>query len=44
MTRWNKALVALALPLLVTMVSAAGPRGDRWTEEEIAELSSLSLR
>src|SRR5688500_171022 len=44
MTRWNKALVALALPLLVTMVSAAGPRGDRWTKEEIGEVSSLSLR
>ena len=44
MTRWNKALVALALPLLVTMVSAAGPRGDRWTKEEIGEMSSLSLR
>ena len=44
MTRWNKAPVALAMPLLVTMVSAAGSHGDRWTEEEIAEVSSLSLR
>jgi cytochrome c peroxidase len=44
MTTTNKALVALTLPLIVTMVSAAAPRGDRWTKEEIAQLSSLSLR
>ena len=40
----NKALVALALLLVATMVSAAAPREDRWTEEEVAQLSSLSLR
>ena len=43
MTTWNKTVVALAMPLLVTMVSAAGPRGDRWSEEERALVSSLSL-
>ena len=44
MTRTNKALVAFAPLLLVTMVSAAAPRGDRWDAEQIAQLSSLSLR
>ena len=44
MTTTNKALVAFALLLVVTMVSAAAPRGDRWTEEEVAQLSSMSLR
>jgi cytochrome c peroxidase len=44
MTTTNKLLVALALVLIVTMVSAAAPRGDRWTEEEVAHLSSMSLR
>jgi cytochrome c peroxidase len=37
----NKILVALAL--VVTIVSAAEPRGDRWTAEEVAQLKSLSL-
>jgi cytochrome c peroxidase len=40
----NKVLVALALVLVITMVSAAAPRGDRWTTEEVGLLSSLSLR
>jgi cytochrome c peroxidase len=40
----NKALIALALLLVVTMTSAAAPRGDRWTDEEVAQLSSMSLR
>jgi cytochrome c peroxidase len=40
----NKVLVALALVLVITIVSAAAPRGDRWTTEEVALLSSLSLR
>jgi cytochrome c peroxidase len=39
----NQALIALALLPVVTMVSAAAPRGDRWTDEEVAQLSSLSL-
>ena len=26
------------------MASAAAPRGDRWTDEEVAQLSSMSLR
>ena len=44
MTTTNKALIALALLLVVTMASAAAPRGDRWTDEEVAQLSSMSLR
>ena len=44
MTTTNQALIALALVLVVTMVSAASPRGDRWSREEVAQLSSLSLR
>ncbi len=44
MTTTNKVLVALALVLVITMVSAAAPRGDRWTTEEVGLLSSLSLR
>jgi cytochrome c peroxidase len=44
MTRTTKALVAFALLLLVTMVSAAAPHGDGWSAKQIAELSSLSLR
>src|SRR5688572_26786548 len=40
----NKALVALALVLVAAIVSAATPRGDRWTEEEVAQLRSMSLR
>jgi cytochrome c peroxidase len=44
MTTTNKVLVALSPVLLITMVSAAAPRGDRWTGEEVGLLSSLSLR
>ena len=44
MSKMNKTLATCALVLLVTMASAAAPRGDRWTAEEVAELSSLSLR
>jgi cytochrome c peroxidase len=44
MTTTNKILVALALLLVITMVSAAAPRGDRWTPEDVALLSALSLR
>jgi cytochrome c peroxidase len=44
MTRTNKALVAFALVLVVTMVCAAAPRADRWTDEEIAEVAGMSLR
>jgi cytochrome c peroxidase len=40
----NKALLAFALLLVVTMALAAAPRGERWTEEEVAQLSSMSLR
>jgi cytochrome c peroxidase len=40
----NKALVMLALLLVITMVCAAAPREDRWTAEEVAQLSSMSLR
>ena len=44
MTTTNKALLVFALLLVVTIVSAAAPRGERWTEEELAQLSSMSLR
>src|SRR5688500_9533851 len=44
MTATNKALTVFALLLVVTMVAAASPRGDRWTREEAAVLASLSLR
>ena len=44
MTTTNKALVALALFLVSTIVSAAAPREDRWTREEAAQLRSMSLR
>ena len=40
----NKALLTFALLLVVTMALAAAPRGERWTEEEVAQLSSMSLR
>jgi cytochrome c peroxidase len=40
----NKALVALALLLLVTIVAAAAPGRDGWTDEEVAQLRSMSLR
>jgi cytochrome c peroxidase len=44
MTTTNKALAMLALLLAATMVSAAAPRAGRWTEAEMAQLFSLSLR
>ena len=44
MTTMNKLLVTFALLLVVTTVLAAAPRGDQWTEEEVAQLSSMSLR
>src|SRR5687767_13794702 len=40
----NKLLVALAAVLVITMVSAAAPRRDRWTIEDVAQLSSMALR
>ena len=40
----NKLLVALAPVLVITMVSAAAPRRDRWTTEDVAQLSSMALR
>ena len=44
MTTTNKVLVALALLLLATMVSAATSGANRWTGEEVAQLRSMSLR
>lgn len=44
MTRTNTALVVFGWLLLVTMLSAAAPRGERWSAEQIAELGSMSLR
>jgi cytochrome c peroxidase len=44
MTTTNRLLIALALVLTVTMVSAAAPRADRWTRQEVAQVSSMSLR
>ena len=44
MTTTNRLLVTFALLLVVTMVVAAAPRGDRWTEGDVAQLSSMSLR
>ena len=44
MTTMNKLLVTFALLLVVTTVLAAAPRWDQWTEEEVAQLSSMSLR
>jgi cytochrome c peroxidase len=43
MTTTNKALVAFALLLVVTIASAATPRADRWTHDNIAQLASMSL-
>ena len=40
----NKLLVTFALLLVVTTVLAAAPRGDQWTEEDMTQLSSMSLR
>jgi cytochrome c peroxidase len=44
MTTTNKLLVTFALLLVVTTVLAAAPRGDHWSEEQLAQLSSMSLR
>ena len=44
MTTMNKTLLAFALVLVVTIVTAAAPRGERWTVEEVAQLNSMSLR
>ncbi len=44
MTITNKAVVGLALLLVVTMVAAAEPRGDRWSGTEVALLASMSIR
>jgi cytochrome c peroxidase len=43
MTTMNKLLVTCALVLGGTMVLAAAPRGNGWTKEELAQLSSMSL-
>jgi cytochrome c peroxidase len=40
----NKLLVTCAVLLFVTIVVTAAPGTDRWTEEETAHLSSMSLR
>jgi cytochrome c peroxidase len=40
----NKLLATFALLLLVTAALAAAPRGDQWTDEDVAQLSSMSLR
>jgi cytochrome c peroxidase len=40
----TKLLVTFALVLVVTIVVAAAPGADRWTGEEMAQLSSMSLR
>jgi cytochrome c peroxidase len=40
----NRVLVTFALLLMVTVALAAAPRGDQWTEEDVAQLSSMSLR
>jgi cytochrome c peroxidase len=44
MTTTDKALIAVALLLAATMAAAAAPREERWTAEEVAQLSSMSLR
>jgi cytochrome c peroxidase len=44
MTTTNRALLALALLLGATMVSAAAPHGEQWTAEEVAQLSGMALR
>jgi cytochrome c peroxidase len=40
----NKLLATFALLLMVTIALAAAPRGDQWTEADVAQLSSMSLR
>ena len=44
MTTMNKVLVTFALVLGGTVVLAAAPREKGWTKEELAQLSSMSLR
>jgi cytochrome c peroxidase len=44
MTTTNKLLVTFALVHTVTTVLVAAPRGDQWTEEDVAQLRSMSLR
>lgn len=44
MATTNKLLVTFALALIVSIVAAAAPVSDGWTEEEVAQLSSMSLR
>ena len=44
MTRGNKLLVTCALVLVGTVAAAAGPRGDQWTDKDVAQLRSMSLR
>jgi cytochrome c peroxidase len=44
MTPTNKLLVTFALLLVVTTLLAAAPRGDQWSDEDVAQLSSMSLR
>jgi cytochrome c peroxidase len=44
MTTTNKLLVTFALLLFVTVVLTAALRRDQWTAEEVAQLSSMSLR
>jgi cytochrome c peroxidase len=40
----NKLLVAFTLLLVVTTVLAAAPRGDQWTQADVTQLGSMSLR
>ncbi|MGE0704994.1 MAG: cytochrome-c peroxidase [Vicinamibacterales bacterium] len=40
----NKLLVLFSLLQVVTTVSAAASRGNQWTEEDMTQLSSMSLR
>src|SRR5687767_1180349 len=44
MTTTNTLLVTCASLLVVTTVLAAGPLADQWSEEDVAQLSSMSLR
>ena len=44
MTTPNKFLLTSTLVLVLTLVVAAAPSGDQWTEEDLALLRSMSLR
>jgi cytochrome c peroxidase len=44
MATTNKLLVTFALVLVVRIVVAAAPGADQWTVEDVAQLSSMSLR